>query len=241
MAISIAENEIKKEINPESPDLSYNNNSDPYKRPVRSNIRNARSFLFSSPQSFKPARAKSLVKPISQPSQQSSTQQSNIPIAHPAQSPKPTHTTERTFISAELNDFNFPIKTDEELSHLNDVLSANQEFRSNFVNRFSIVRYSKSKRSKFNLAYAVIDAAFDKCLLAEYTWADKGQHRKSAFNDFEYIVETFCECVAARDKRYTKERSIFFLHKILFRNSKWRSVKARQAKPKATDSGKCFC
>lgn len=231
MDIPITENEIKKEIpeSPDTPDRSINNVPNLYKRPVRSNVRNARSFLFSSPR-FKPARAKSSII-RSQPIQESIPE----PISneeHPPTSPKPSDTTSQVSLPTISTDFNFPLTTIDELGRLNDVLAVNKEFRRDFIKRFAATRYKITKRSKFNYAYAVVDAIFEKDLLAIFTWAHKGKQRKLPFNDYEHIISAFSECLASHDKRYTKENTKFFLHQVLFRNIKWRSVarKFRRAK-----------
>lgn len=197
------------------------------KRPFRS----VRNFPLSSPTIIKRRRkTRLLVKTRSKSSAKISTKQAiqtkSVPTTTVSSTPPPTKSQlPKTSFQQISTEFNYPLKTTEDLTRLNEVLAVNRTFRSNFITQMSKTNNKRKSKSKFTLAYAVIDAICDKSLLADYTWAFAGYHRKPAFNNFTEVIKAFQEILSSRDKKFTKERTIFFLHKKLFRNSKWRCAK----------------
>lgn len=113
------------------------------------------------------------------------------------------------------SNFQFPLKTQNQLELLESFLALNKEFRTEFIRNFSFV-VCKTKRSRFGFAYALSEALFERTLLRLYTWTGASRlQRKLEFRRFVEIFQAFHEIVSSKDLMYTEDVTKEFISEIL--------------------------
>lgn len=138
--------------------------------------------------------------------------------------------------SSLLNTFEFPIKSLDEFTRLEKLLSSDLQFKHQFVKNFSALPYViGNKKSNFKYALRVANSILGWEVLSKFSWcgnhfARVAEKRKLAFRDFSHTVRTFYEIIASKDRKYTSATNVYFFQFKLLRNSAQRLLQQHRIK-----------
>lgn len=129
------------------------------------------------------------------------------------------------------NEIQFPLTNTNDLTYLNHLLGTNSEFRREFIDIFTNIKYLPNNRTRFDFAFAVTDNIFDRELLFKYSWSGHSPSpkvRKLPFKNFTEILRAFYEILSTRNKKYSRAMTLYYLKNVMFRRA---SVNAKRYVP----------
>ncbi|CAH1113690.1 unnamed protein product [Psylliodes chrysocephalus] len=130
-----------------------------------------------------------------------------------------------------LKDFNFPLKSCEEIEALDKEIRNNLELKTQLITFLSKIGGTTREEDGTKVAYKVIDYLFNPSVLINYTWTGvaRGKNRNSRkpFQILEAILDVFFQVISLADIRHTKQKNCNIFKEGVLKYATKRSLRKR--------------